>query len=200
MYCSSPRPFLRPAIFLVRVVLLGAARLFYDFTKLLVGPRRPGVRRFLLPMFSLASLAAVARVAAAAPGAVWGISTKQAAHLVNIPAIFWVVRPRGDRDRRVAVDRRAGSRGGGAGLPGGPALALATERASARLLCVGSRARGWPPGAPDRALALKVVPRTLRFSAARAPYRWPPRSTASHRSAGVLSSHASAGCSALRQV
>ena len=59
-------------VFLVRVVLLGAARLLYRLAELLVGPGRPGVRRFLLPMFSLTSLAAVARVAAAAPrGGMW---------------------------------------------------------------------------------------------------------------------------------
>ena len=39
-------------------VLLGAAGLLYAFTKLLVGPRRPGVRRGLLPMFPLTGLAA----------------------------------------------------------------------------------------------------------------------------------------------
>jgi hypothetical protein len=54
-------------IFLVRVVLLGAARLLYRLAVLFVGPGRPGVRRFLLPVLPLAGLAAVARVAAAAP-------------------------------------------------------------------------------------------------------------------------------------
>ena len=59
-------------IFLIGVVLLGASRLFYRLAKLLVGPRRPGVRRLLFPVLSLTSLAAVARVAAAAPrGGMW---------------------------------------------------------------------------------------------------------------------------------
>ena len=132
-------------------------------------------------------------------GAVWGISTKQAAHLVNIPAIFWVVRPRGDRDR-TGWDRRAGSRGGGAGLPGGLALALGVRgrlrgccQSAARAL-VGARSL-------DRALALKAsASHAAIFGCPRAVSVAFPRRDGFAALVLSPSGHASAGCSALRQV
>ena len=89
-------------IFLVRVVLLGAARLLDGLAKLFVGPGRPGVRRFLLPVLPLAGLAAVPRVAAAAPGSgvrdlhqTGGAAREDAGHCLWIGVLFLAAAARG---------------------------------------------------------------------------------------------------------
>ena len=58
--------FYRLRIFLVGVVLLGAARLLDGLAELLVGPARPRVRRLLFPVLPLAGLAAVVALATVA--------------------------------------------------------------------------------------------------------------------------------------
>ncbi len=147
----------RLRIFLVRVVLLGAARLLYGLAKLLVGPARPGVRRFLLPVLPLARLAAVPRVAATAPrGGVRDLHQTSGAAREDAGHFF-------GRFGRAATGSaggsgsEAGSSGGDAGLPGGPARGW-RSRGRLRGCCASPRAQVASRSRSDRVCSKKLVP------------------------------------------